>query len=690
VISIVTRRIAFSTGFFFLLFAVSNGQNNKVNKEAAPLWITPTSINYNQSNLDNDAEDGYIDLDFEKQVSVSSQTKYCKKAIKILSEAGVENNSEVSIDFDPSYQKLFFHTLKIIRNNKSIDKLQSAKFKVVQQEKELDKHLYDGSLTAISILEDIRPGDVIEYSYSLKGFNPIFNGKYFGFYDVQYSVPVYNLLYKLIIPSNRVPVIRNKGTEIKPSIQQLNSETVYEWKLNPVIALQIPKHTPDWYDAYPMIMVSEFKNWKEVSEWAGVLYPSNIELSPALQKKLAEIEQKNPTAESRTLAALRFVQDEVRYTGIETGENAHKPHHPDQIFNQRFGDCKDKSYLLSTMLRKMGIEADPVLINTESRKAILNWLPSPTIFDHVTVRAKINNDTYWFDPTISYQRGSLKSISYPDYQCGLVVSENTNGLTAIPLNEKGRVSVKEIFNVPDMSGPVHLTVNTTYTGMYADNTRDDFKNNSRYEMLKKYKGYYTAYFKDMKADSITYSEDETSGNVRTTEYYTVNDFWELEDGVKKASLQPFVIDGALTKPDEINRSTPYSLTFPLNYQEEIEINLPEDWRVNESSDVIETPASIFKYDYSFSGNRVTLKYEYGHLKNCIEPNELKDYLTAYKKITDNYGFSLTYNNGSTTYVKSSSSKNIETKSIFPMLYMILGLAAIITFAVRRSKRTNSF
>lgn len=476
---------------------------------------------------------------------------------------------------------------------------------------------------------------------------------------------------------------------MKPSVLQSNIETVYEWKLDDVKALHVPKNTPDWYDPYPMIMVSEFRTWKEVSDWARTLYPFTIELSPALQKKIIDIQQKNTTAESRTLAALRFVQDEIRYTGIEAGENSHKPHHPDQIFKQRFGDCKDKSYLLCTMLRKMGIEAEPVLINTDFKKAILAWLPSPGIFDHVTVRAKINNDVYWFDPTISYQRGDIKNIFYPDYQCGLVVSENTNDLTRIPLKEKGEVSVKEIFNVPDLSGLAYLIVKTEYSGMYADNTRDDFKNNSKYEMLKKYKEYYTDYFKDIKADSISFSDDETSGNAATVEYYTIKDFWELKDGNKKASLEPFIIDGALTKPDEINRSAPYSLSFPTNYKEEIEINLPEDWNINESSDVIETPASVFRYDYSCTGSRVVLKYEYEHLKDNIEPDEIKNYLTAYKKISDNCGFSLTYSNG-ITYVKSSSTQNTEPVSAFTVLYILLALAVIITIAVRRNRRNNNY
>ena len=679
-------RTLFIIVFIFNSFLVRS-QSVSVGREPIPSWVISPLFNYNLSNLDNDAEEGYVDLDFEKQISVATQTRYYKKAIKILSESGVQNSSEISIDFDPSYQKLLFHTLKIIRDNKTIDKLSSVKFKVVQQEKDLDKHLYDGSLTAISFLEDIRKEDVLEYSYSIKGFNPILGEKFSSFLDVQYSVPIYNLLYRLIIPAQRMVNIKNLGTDIKPSVQQRNSEIVYEWKLNQITALHVPKHTPGWYDTYPMVIISEYNSWKEVSDWARTLYPLDIKLSAELQNKIGEITSVNPTAESKTLATLRFVQDEIRYTGIEAGENSHRPHHPNQIYTQRFGDCKDKSYLLCVMLRKMGIEADPVLINSEAGKAIQNWLPSPGVFDHVTISVKIGKDAYWFDPTISYQRGHIKSISYPDYKYGLKISESTNSLTEIPLSEKGLLSAKETFNVPDMSGLAYLVVKTEYSGMYADNVREDFKNNSRYEMLKQYKEYYSGNYEDITADSISYSDDETSGIATTIEYYTIKDFWKLKDGNKQAHLDPFLINGVLNKPEETNRNFPYTLTFPVNYKEQIEINLPEDWGRSQTSDVIETPSSILKYDFSGNGSRIVLNYEYTHLKDFIAPHELQQYSAAYKKIDDNCGYLLTYNYNTSSYgpVKNNGSKNV-----FSSLYTLLAIALIITIVIRRNRKRNNY
>ena len=135
-----------------------------------------------------------------------------------------------------------------------------------------------------------------------------------------------------------------------------------------------------------------------MSTWASSLFPGNVQLSPGLQKSINNIKETYPDSEARALAALRFTQDDIRYMAIEIGVNSHKPSHPNKIFAQRFGDCKDKSYLLVTMLNAMGIEASPVLINTICKKTLKDRLPSASAFDHCTVQAKINGKVHWFDP----------------------------------------------------------------------------------------------------------------------------------------------------------------------------------------------------------------------------------------------------------------------------------------------------
>ena len=93
------------------------------------------------------------------------------------------------------------------------------------------------------------------------------------------------------------------------------------------------------------------------------------------------------------------MQDEVRYFGIEMGSSTVKPGDPSTVFSRRFGDCKDKSLLFVTILRALGIEAYPVLVNSTVRRALADWQPSDGAFDHCIAVARCDDQTYWLDPT---------------------------------------------------------------------------------------------------------------------------------------------------------------------------------------------------------------------------------------------------------------------------------------------------
>jgi hypothetical protein len=401
--------------------------------------------------------------------------------------------------------------------------------------------------------------------------------------------------------------------------------------------------------------------------------PQNI--SPSLQKKISEIKQKSSLPEQQTLEALRFVQDDIRYMGIEMGTNSHKPNHPNKVFAQRFGDCKDKSYLLCTILNGLGIECAPVLINTEWKKAIIDWLPSPKSFNHATVRVKLKDEYHWFDPTISFQRGNIKDISYPDYQYGLVINENTNDLTAIKLKEPGMVRVKEVFDIKNTSDSVRFIVTTNYSGSFADNVRNNFNSMSNYQLLKDYRSYYLDYYKDILADSLNYKDDENTGIFTTKEYYTIPNIWELKNGTKKASFSSYVIDGIIKKPKETARTMPFSLQYPAHYHEEIEINIPDDWNAEQSLNNLKNDGFKMLANFYYSNKKFLLEYEYENLKDHISTNEVKQYLTDLNKKEETLSYELTQNDK--PLVKTSKTNNSGNGYLYAKLLVLLVIVGII-------------
>jgi transglutaminase-like putative cysteine protease len=665
-----------------LLITLSYVSAQKLKIEKDPSWITQN--NYSLTNwLTEDVENGYIDLLYEKQICLEKQSVYIHSVSKILSEAGIQNNSEVNVVFDPSYQELIFHSVRIIRDGKSLNRLSLAKFKLIHEEKELSRFIYNGHLSAVLILDDVRKGDIIEYSYTLNGFNPIFNGKFAACLETNFSVPIALLYYKIIVPKDRIISIKNTHTEVKASVKEEDKQKVYDWKIAQQPSLHVPARAPSWFDPFGEIYISEYKDWKEVNGWAKTLFSFDTQLSPDLQNKVREINNMAGSQEDKILTALRFVQDEIRYMGIEMGQNSHQPHNPNEILKQRFGDCKDKSYLLCTILRALKIEAYPVLINTEAKHTIAENLPSPLAFDHTTVQVKLGEKKFWLDPTISYQRGPIQSIYFPDYQLGLVVSDSSSGLTVIPALKNSLVRIKENFKIHDQTA--QLIVTTSYSGNNADFIRARFHDDSQYEIKHSFQKFYASYFKGIQLDSLN-AKEGADGCFVTIESYSIPNFWQDEKGVKKMYFTPYLINSILTKPDDEKRAVPISLNYPTHYVEDIDAELPENWDLQTGTHDIK--CADFKLDhYSKSDDRrLLLHYDYETLQDHIDPQDMDKYAAACKEADEKMDYEISWNNYSSTQENTAKTTFSTSNSIYSKLYILLGICAITTYLVRRNRQ----
>ena len=77
---------------------------------------------------------------------------------------------------------------------------------------------------------------------------------------------------------------------------------------------------------------------------------------------------------------------------ISIGPGGYRPASPDTVLSRRFGDCKDKALLLTTILRELGIEAQPALVNSRRGRVLTSALPTPYMFDHAIVRARTGGE----------------------------------------------------------------------------------------------------------------------------------------------------------------------------------------------------------------------------------------------------------------------------------------------------------
>jgi len=600
--------------------------------EPVPDWVKSVQpLPDDQADQQNNSNGmSYLLVDEQWQIREGRQSHYAHIVNKALNSSGVEEVSQISIDFEPAYQSLILHQIRIHREGSILDRIDRSQIDLIQREKDLEYQIYDGSKTLNVFIEDVRPGDSVEYSYTIEGANPVFSSHFSEQLDMRWGVPVGRVHYRVLWPSSRPLHIRNHETGIEPVKRTSGQRTEYVWNEDRVEALVSDKDVPDWYDPFPVVYLSDMASWDEVAAWAWPLYKPVIN-TPAQQAVIAPILKTTNSVEQRVLAALHFVQDEVRYLGIEMGARSHEPNAPDAVIKQRFGDCKDKSRLLVSLLQGMGVEASPALVNTGSGMRLKDALPSPTEFDHTIVLARINGRNYWLDPTRSHQGGSLDAIYQPDYDYALVVSNHDSDLVKMSddITTVHSKTVEETFDLRDgFDKPVNYRIVTQHVGYYADSLREQLAEMNPHRIAQSFLNYTAHYYPDVRmADNLGIDDDDKLNRITLTEHYVIPEIWTKSDDERYniTDFQPYLINDYVKEVSAPIRTMPYAVTHPVRYQQTTRILLPEGSSFEKEFNEVEDKAFRFTRRVDFSDNVLVLDYLYESLGDHVNPGDIQAY-----------------------------------------------------------------
>lgn len=629
----------------FLLIPLPLAAKASFTVKAPPPWVQANAISSKESvNHQKDAESGTICLlsDHQYRVNAGKTERYIQRVQKIVTTSGLEVAAKVQLDFEPSYQDLIIHHIHILRGDQVIDAFKPGDVKIIQKEEELSSHLYNGELTALILLDDVRVGDVIDYAYSINGNNPVLGGRFTTIFYLAEAEPVELLRYRLLWPAGRSLNFRADGIESQASVRPIGNETEYVWERCAAPQIEMDDLAPSWYNPYPQIQLSEFADWRDVVAWAVSLYTVKTPASALLANQIAD--WKSLQQEDGILSALRFVQDDVRYMGIELGPYSHQPTSPSDVFARRFGDCKDKSLLLTTIFRALGVEAHPALVNADRGRTLKRWQPSPFAFDHVIVKAIISGKTYWFDPTISHQRGTLESRYNPPYDLALVIKEGNTDIEEIPLPVPKLAAtpttiIKENYRVTSYDEPAILEVVATYTSRDADEMRAYFAKHSRADIGRDFIGSYDDTYPNIEAVGLPQIQDDEKLNaIMVTEKYRLPRFWK--DQVR--GLFAGFIYRSMDHPKSIsNRHAPLALTYPMSINQIIEVELPDPLLAKQDSGAVIDDAMRFDYRFSREGRSVRLNYELRTISNEVPLERFSAYLDTVDKIEGQLRYDLT-------------------------------------------------
>ena len=143
--------------------------------------------------------------------------------------------------------------------------------------------------------------------------------------------------------------------------------------------------------------------WKSVGQWYTPLFRDRIAASPEITTKAGQLLAGKTNFYDQAEVLAKFVQKDIRYVAIEIGIGGYQPHAAADIFRNRYGDCKDKTALLTSMLSVAGIHATALIVDTE--RGVVNPAAPSTIANHAITAIEIPS---------GYQSDGLHSVITAD------------------------------------------------------------------------------------------------------------------------------------------------------------------------------------------------------------------------------------------------------------------------------------
>jgi hypothetical protein len=569
---------------------------------------------------------GGVDQVYEEHV-------YEPRAVSQLGEAG-----RFQVAFNPEYQKLAFHRVELRRDGRWMDRLAPDRISLARRETGFERDLADGLVTALVVLDDVRVGDVVRVAYSVTGSNPVLAGQVADWARLAWRSPMLG---------NRLRVLYDPGVELTLHREHTEAEPVVGQRADAVEFVLASAHTaavhnegdyPAWYQPFPQVQVAPARSWADVVDWALPLYPEPGPLPPDLELRLREWSRmRDPLA--RLTAATRAVQDEVRYFGVEMGENTHRPNPPAATWDRRYGDCKDKSYLLVTLLRRMGIEAEVALVSVGRGKAVADFVPSASNFDHVIVRARFGGEVRWIDPTLTYRGGQAGDTDLTSYGMVLPLSPGNGAMAEVspPAADPGGVRVRERYVPNADAASVELEVESVYRGAAADGVRGNFATGRPEELSRRYADYYRRRFGALEALGPHAISDDRAANVITVvERYRLDELLEAEGAARAMDTYAESLSSVSRLPDVMERKGPIATRQPGRYVHDIEFHMPEGWtaRFGRESDAKSGGGFDYRREVEVADGVAAMRYQLDVERREIAPDQVPEHVGALRRVRD--------------------------------------------------------
>jgi hypothetical protein len=469
-------------------------------------------------------------------------------------------------------------------------------------------------------------------------------------WDIQQDVPAVDEVMELDLPPGRNHFESWHGMDpVKPVEVAPNH---LRWEVKDVKALDLrdipsaphwdalaARMTVQWGDA---AIVGSDNEWRAIGDWFTKLETGRPDPTPEITARVQTLIAGAPDFYTKLSRITGLIQNEVRYFIVIRGMGGYVAHYAGDIYHNRYGDCKDKTTLLISMLQVAGIHA--YYMPVDDRRGVVDPNePSIEVGNHMitaievpadvqdprlqaVVKAKDGKRYLIFDPTNERTpAGDLPAYEQGSY--GLLAAGDASQVIQLPIlapEDSGAERVGEFKLAAD--GALSGTVETTRMGDEGGDVRQRLKDDDQKEL---HDGLEKSLGQDIPGVSLIgfkYDEPKDLDKPVKLHYELLAQQYARQAG-PLLLVRPRVVGSDAMASDNKPRTVPIDLAATGHWHDSYDIVLPEGYAVDEMPDPVTLDLGFASYHSSVTAKGKTLHYEREYKVKQVElpASQAQDY-----------------------------------------------------------------
>ena len=321
-------------------------------------------------------------------------TREAEVSLRIESQAGLQQFAILKFTYLSSGETVDFDYIRVRKPDGTVIVTPASNILDIPAEVTRLAPIYSDTHEKHVTVKGIAVGDVLEWLVRYHIFKPQVPGQFWFDHSFHKDLVILDGRLRVTVPRDKY--VKIVSPDYKPEITEDHTSRTYLWKFSNLTRQDTDTSTRN-EAVLPNVQVTTFRNWDEVGRWYNELQGPQLTVPSPLQARTAELTKGLSSDEDKVRVLYEYVSEKFHYVSLSFGVGRYQPHSAADVFENGYGDCKDKHTLLAAMLKAAGIEAWPALMNSEDE--VDPDMPSPGQFDHVITYIPNRGKPIWLDTT---------------------------------------------------------------------------------------------------------------------------------------------------------------------------------------------------------------------------------------------------------------------------------------------------